>query len=214
MTDLSPSDPTGYCYLSDAPDHTHAYLWGQVQSVLQKEMVKSLFELGCGNGAFAFELAKQGLNIVGVDPSDDGIRHAQARKTPEGNRPTLVNGNAYDDLAAKFGTFPCVVSLEVVEHVYFPRKFSKCVHDLLQPGGIAVLSTPYHGYLKNLALAITGKLDGHFTALWDHGHIKFWSVKTLSQLLGEAGLIVEEVHYAGRFSWLAKSMIVVARRPR
>ncbi len=68
MTDLSPSDPTGYCYLNDAPDHTHAYLWGQVQSVLQKEMVKSLFELGCGNGAFAFELAKQGLNIVGVDP--------------------------------------------------------------------------------------------------------------------------------------------------
>ena len=46
---------------------------------------------------------------------------------------------------------------------------------------------PYHGYLKNFALAVTGKMDSHFTALWLGGHIKFFSIQTLGQLLKDAG---------------------------
>lgn len=80
-------------------------------------------------------------------------------------------------------------------------------------GGVAVISTPYHGYWKNLAMAVTGKMDAHFTALWDHGHIKFWSMKTLRQLLEEAGLKVERFERVGRIPLLAKSMIAVARKP-
>ena len=78
--------------------------------------------------------------------------------------------------------------------------------------GVAIVSTPYHGYLKNLSLAISGKFDAHFTALWDHGHIKFWSRRTLSILLNEAGF--SEVHFrrVGRIPALAKSMIAIARR--
>jgi len=109
-----------------------------------------------------------------------------------------------------------VLSLEVVEHLFDPRGFAKTAHDLLKPGGILVLSTPYHGYLKNLALALTGKMDAHFTALWDGGHIKFWSKKTLGMLLTEAGFTNLEFHLAGRIPPVAKakakSMIVVARK--
>ena len=149
---------------------------------------------------------------MGVDPSEDGINQAQLRKENRKAGPELHLGNAYDDLAASYGRFPCVVSLEVVEHVYFPRKYAKCVRGLLEPGGMAIISTPYHGYWKNLALALTGKFDEHFTALWDHGHIKFWSVRTLSMLFEEQGLQVEKVIRVGRFPTLAKSMILVIRR--
>jgi 2-polyprenyl-6-hydroxyphenyl methylase/3-demethylubiquinone-9 3-methyltransferase len=47
------------------------------------------------------------------------------------------------------------------------------VRDLLAPSGHFFLSTPYQSYLKILALALTGKLDSHFTALWDHGISSF-----------------------------------------
>ena len=50
-----------------------------------------------------------------------------------------------------------------------------------------MISTPYHGYLKNLVLSFFSKMDEHFTALWDHGHIKFWSVNSLQTLLEEVG---------------------------
>jgi 2-polyprenyl-6-hydroxyphenyl methylase/3-demethylubiquinone-9 3-methyltransferase len=71
-----------------------------------------------------------------------------------------------------------VLSLEVIEHIYAPKDYAKSVYEILQPGGLAIISTPYHGYLKNLVLALSGKMDDHFTALWEHGHIEFWSMKT------------------------------------
>lgn len=208
---MTPPDPaaTGYQYASADAAQSEAYLLPSVLRCLAATSAKRVFDLGCGNGATAAALVARGYDVTGVDTSEDGIRIA--------NRvhPTLrLNvGSAYDDLAARFGRFDAVVSLEVVEHVYFPRIYAKCVFNLLEPGGIAVLSTPYHSYLKNVALALTGKMDAHFTALWDHGHIKFWSPNTLGTLLSESGLQVDRVLRVGRIPVLAKSMIMVARRP-
>ena len=53
-----------------------------------------------------------------------------------------------------------------------------------------IISTPYHGYLKNLVLALTNKWDAHLNPFWDGGHIKFWSRKTISRLLSENGFRV------------------------
>jgi len=56
-------------------------------------------------------------------------------------------------------------------------------------------------------------MDSHFTALWDHGHIRFWSAKTITTLLQEAGLEVVRIRRIGRIPPLAKTMLVVARKP-
>jgi 2-polyprenyl-6-hydroxyphenyl methylase/3-demethylubiquinone-9 3-methyltransferase len=125
----------------------------------------------------------------------------------------LEEGSCYDDLRSRFGTFPLLLSLEVVEHVYAPRDYAWCVANLLQPGGLAIISTPYHSYVKNVALALSGDMDKHFTALWDHGHVKFWSVQTLTQLFTEVGLERTQVHRVGRIRVLAKSMILVFQKP-
>jgi len=53
-------------------------------------------------------------------------------------------------------------------------------------------------------------MDAHFTALWDCGHIKFWSASTLSTLLLEAGFKRVRIHRIGRIPPLARSMIAVA----
>jgi 2-polyprenyl-6-hydroxyphenyl methylase/3-demethylubiquinone-9 3-methyltransferase len=55
-------------------------------------------------------------------------------------------------------------------------------------------------------------MDAHFTALWDHCHIKFWSVRTLIELLREAGFVDIEFHRVGRILSLAKSKSAVARK--
>jgi hypothetical protein len=51
-----------------------------------------------------------------------------------------------------------------------------------------MISTPYHGYFKNLAIAAVGGFDNHVKPLCDDGYVKFWSVHTLRTLLEEAGL--------------------------
>ena len=157
----------------------------------------------------ASALARLGWDVTGVDPSAEGIAQANA-SYPELR---LEQGSAYDDLVARYGRFPVVTSLEVVEHVYFPRRYAATLFALLEPGGTAIVSTPYHGYWKNLALALSGKMDAHFTALWDYGHIKFWSIATLTRLLAEAGFVDIRFQRVGRIPALAKSMIAIARRP-
>ncbi len=207
---------SGYVYSDFETNPSHDYLLPTVFAELEKLKAglggrdARMFELGCGNGSVASKLSSRGWDITGIDPSVEGIE--QARKAyPELK---LAQGSAYDNLVEIYGTFPVLMSLEVVEHVYAPREYAKTAFNLLEPGGTAIFSTPYHGYLKNLAMAVSGKMDAHFTALWDNGHIKFWSEKTLTELLVEAGF--ETPHYlkVGRIPALAKSMIAIARRPR
>lgn len=207
----SPPDACGYHYATPAPGHHHAYLLPEVERILAGHTAQpgKLFDLGCGNGSVAAHFAALGYQVVGVDPSADGIRVGSAAFP----HVDLYQGTAYDDLASEYGTFPTVISLEVVEHVYSPRDYAATLFNLVSPGGLAVVSTPYHGYLKNLALAVAGKWEAHLTPLWDHGHIKFWSIGTLDTLLREAGFGQIEFRRVGRISALAKSMIAIASRP-
>jgi 2-polyprenyl-6-hydroxyphenyl methylase/3-demethylubiquinone-9 3-methyltransferase len=197
---------TGYRYADQSSTDAHSYLWPRLNAILSEVGSNRLFEIGCGNGATARMLSKRGFSIAGIDPSTEGISRA--------NDPNLRLGSAYDNLAEQYGKFPVVISLEVVEHCYYPRAFAKTAFDLLEPGGVVIISTPYHGYLKNLALAVTGKLDDHFTALWDGGHIKFWSEKTLAELLCEAGFVDIRFERVGRIPPLAKSMFAIAKKPQ
>lgn len=167
-----------------------------------------VFDLGCGNGSVANELTKRGWLVTGVDPSIEGIAQARARYPDI----VLCGGSAYENLSHRFGQYPAVVSLEVVEHVYDPRRYAATLFSLVKPGGVAIVSTPYHGYWKNCAMAVSGRMDAHFTALWDHGHIKFWSIRTLSILLAEAGFAPIRFERVGRVPALAKSMIAIAGR--
>lgn len=203
----------GYHFAAPTAEHTHAYLWPALFAELDRLQLpagrRRVFDLGCGNGATAQALVKRGWHVQGVDPSESGIALAQAAHPDLDVR----IGSSDDDLPAIFGTFPVVISLEVVEHVYLPRRFARVLWELLEPGGTALISTPYHGYWKNLALALSGRMDTHYTALWDYGHIKFWSVKTLTALLVEAGFEVQRVLRVGRIGPLAKSMLAIARRP-
>ncbi len=144
-----------YRYFDSKSDYSHAYLLPTVYSELPvlkgalraNRCVARLFGLGCGNGGVGAQLAASGWSVTGVDPSPEGIADGR------GAYPNIVlkRGSAYDDLASEYGTFPVVWSLEVVE------KFSATLFDLVEPGGTIIVSTPYHGYLKNIALCVLGK---------------------------------------------------------
>jgi len=171
-----------------------------------------VLDIGCGNGALTAAWAKPTWSVSGVDLSESGISHARAAypgfsffKMPVG-----------PELVSHFGeeTFDAIVSAEVIEHLFSPRDLPQSAFRLLKPGGTFIVTTPYNGYLKNLAIAALGEMDRHWTALWDGGHIKFWSWKTMRSLLTEAGFIMPEFHGAGRLPYLWKSMVVCAWKPR
>lgn len=201
--------PLPYGWKETGPTCAHSYLLSSVLRALPPPP-STILDVGCGNGFLAGQLARRGYRLTGVDWSPDGI--ALANKTHPNAR--FLVASAYDDLHAVTGeTFDVVLSTEVIEHLYEPRRLLTNARSAVRPGGLVILTTPYHGYLKNVAMALTGRLDAHFTVEWDGGHIKFFSVRTLSSMARSAGLELVRFLYAGRIPWLWKSMILVARRP-
>jgi 2-polyprenyl-6-hydroxyphenyl methylase/3-demethylubiquinone-9 3-methyltransferase len=202
---------SAYHYGAEAPVGSchHGYLLPAVLTILKDIQPDRILDLGCGNGFTANELSRTGYSVIGVDPSLQGVEAAN-RHYPH---LSVELGSTEEDLVKRLGRFPVVLSLEVVEHVYDPRTYAASLFDLVEGGGTAIISTPYHGYLKNLAIALFNKWDAHHDPLWPHGHIKFWSMATLSKLLRDAGFRDIRYKRVGRAPPLAKSMIAVARKP-
>lgn len=167
-----------------------------------------ILDVGCGNGAFANYLISKDYNVYGTDASASGINIANI--TNQGR--FFLQDLSIDDLPAELQVikFKTIISTEVVEHLYDPRKYIRFCKSILEKsgGGNLIISTPYHSYLKNLVLSVFNAWDKHFTALWDGGHIKFWSFKTLSQLLKENEFKIVSFKGCGRFPFLWKSMVV------
>jgi 2-polyprenyl-3-methyl-5-hydroxy-6-metoxy-1,4-benzoquinol methylase len=172
---------------------------------------RRVVDIGCGNGALCRELAGRGHEVVGCEPSAEGVHFARS------SAPELVfHQIGVDDDPTRVGeeSFDVAIATEVIEHLVRPGDLLRFAKRLLRAGGYVIISTPYHGYLKNLVLALTNKWDAHLSPFWDGGHIKFWSRRTLSQLLNDAGFRVVRFIGAGRLPFLWKSMIIVAQKPR
>jgi 2-polyprenyl-3-methyl-5-hydroxy-6-metoxy-1,4-benzoquinol methylase len=172
--------------------------------------VKSVCDLGCGNGYLSGLFLRGGYRVAGVDASESGIEIARRAYGKQGE---FFCAQIDKLLAARMGgaRFDAVISSEVIEHLYRPADLLECARQLVSPGGWLVLGTPYHGYLKNLALSVVDGWDAHHTVGWDGGHIKFFSVKTLSRLVTASGFEVQRFRYFGRAPWLWKNMVCIAR---
>src|SRR5438034_210585 len=163
--DMTLSDAfDGYRYEDTDPRPIHRVVMPTILSVFKKLVAQnggtplSVFDIGCGNGYAANVLSNNGCVVSGVDLSAHGVAQAKAAFPHLDVRV----GSAYDDLPVVFGTFDAVLSLEVVEHLYSPHKLANSAFGLLRPGGSVVVSTPYHGYWKNLAISLANKWDSHF----------------------------------------------------
>jgi len=212
------NNPIPFNYSNAQAQCTQPYVQPTLERVIrallghaQNESV--IADLGCGNGSFLIDFFanRPTHKLYGIDGSPSGIEQAQK------NGPT-INFHV-DDLTRDLSSHPAwgscdmVISTEVIEHLYNPRAFLQNCHGFLKPGGKLVISTPYHGYLKNLTLALTGKMEFHYMVMYDGGHIKFFSKETLSQMASEFGFCLLSFHGVGRLPLLWKSMILVLERP-
>jgi 2-polyprenyl-6-hydroxyphenyl methylase / 3-demethylubiquinone-9 3-methyltransferase len=114
----------------------------------------SVLDIGCGGGLVSEPVARLGASVTGIDPAPENIAaaraHAAAQEMAIDYRACRV-----EDLVAERRRFDCVLCLEVVEHVPDVAAFLTVCAELVQPGGLMILST-INRTVKAYALAIVG----------------------------------------------------------
>jgi methionine biosynthesis protein MetW len=208
---MSSPKPSDYRYTRIGPSWDHSIVLPPIIRAARSIPAKgSILDLGCGNGSMLAEIREIGSwRLCGVESSPSAVSLARS----QGLDVRLADASAGLGEIFERHSFDLIISVEVIEHVYDPRSLLRQALALLRPNGRLVLTTPYHGYLKNLLIAARGKCDSHYNPLWDCGHIKFWSRKTLSAALEETGYQSIQFYGAGRFRYLWKSMVLTAMAP-
>jgi len=203
------SDYKDYGFQSNGITHNFKYLQQPMLDLLNQTSNKCILDLGCGNGYFANYLISAGYNAYGTDASEKGIAIAKQTNPDRFFVQDLSTGKLPPELQGlKFDT---IISTEVIEHLYDPEGFIAFCKQVLNDKGEIIISTPYHGYLKNLGISLFNKWDMHMNPTWHGGHIKLWSKATLSRVLTDAGFTVTDFKGCGRIPYFWMSMIIKAK---
>jgi 2-polyprenyl-3-methyl-5-hydroxy-6-metoxy-1,4-benzoquinol methylase len=194
-----------------APEYSKklsAFLTAKIQGL---KGVHDICDLGCGNGYLAGQIGKCGYNVLGIDASETGI--SIARDHYANDHVMFLRSGIDTHLIDKLGDrrFDLVISSNVIEHLYRPSDLIEAACSLLRPGGYLIIDTPYHGYIKNFMLSLFNRWDSHHGVNWVGGHIKFFSVKTLSELMSEyfEGITFD---FFGRGLYLWKDMVCTGKK--
>jgi 2-polyprenyl-3-methyl-5-hydroxy-6-metoxy-1,4-benzoquinol methylase len=166
---------------------------------------RRILDFGCGMGMATRLLVDAGHTVVGVDVSESGIRLA-ARQVPAA---AFASIDSECRLPFRAGAFDVCYCSEVIEHLLDVAGFVREVHRVLAAGGQFLVSTPYHGWLKNLAL-VTLNFEGHFDVTGQH--IRFFTPTSLTTTLQAGGFRVDRLTGLGRLWPLWEAMFAHAHR--
>lgn len=167
-----------------------------------------ILDVGCGRGEFCDFFAKwgnQGFRAEGSDLSHAAIAYAR-RHTPAC---TFHAAPVEDLLPARAGEFDMVFSSEVIEHLFDVGTYLLSINHLLRDGGLFVLTTPYHGLVKNISIDLLN-YSRHYDPMGQH--IRFFDTRSMGQCLRSLGFEVEHWWGYGRPWPFWKSFFVVARK--
>ena len=164
-----------------------------------------ILDAGCGNGEFSEFIKNMGFDVVGIDISVSAVEKAKTRNPGIDFRVHSVE----DLLPFNDGEFDVIWSTEVLEHVFDVHACLCQFNRILKPEGQLILTVPYHGFIKNMAIALFG-FERHYNP--DISHIRFFTKDSIDKCLVRAGFSPIFWKGIGRYWPLYKSICVVAQR--
>lgn len=198
---------TEYAVSSHLPTESTRRVHAKMLELVRKMGPTSVLEVGAGSGILGDRISNLGIRYCGIEP--DAKQWGLCKE----NFPHLsvVNASCYDDPESlDLGKYELVISNDVIEHLYLPRELVRFKKAHLHRNGKIMTCTPNFGsYWKNLAYSIFNRWDYVHGPLWDGGHIKFFSKRTLRRIFEDEGC---ELLYWGsvpsvRFRMISMSII-------
>lgn len=140
---------------------------------------RRLLDVGCGLGYFLKVGKDRGWEVIGIEPSDQSVRHAC------GHGLEILNATLNDEKVKQLGKFNVVHMHEVLEHLFDPIEALSICYDLLVPGGSLCLVVPNdYNILQNMLRDKMG-----FKPWWvaPPEHINYFDGDSLQRLVQTKG---------------------------
>lgn len=146
-----------------------------------------ILDIGCGGGLISEPMARLGADVIGADAAQRNIAVAALHAEQQGLE-IDYRATTAESLAQAGERFDVVLALEIVEHVADPAAFVRTCHDVMNPRGLAILST-INRTTKSFGAAIIG---AEWIMRWlpkgTHEWNRFITPNELSAMMSSAGL--------------------------
>lgn len=135
-----------------------------------------LLDVGIGTGSFLRLAQKSGFDVLGVDISDYTVKKVREKFNLAAVKGELTKIDFRNE------RFDVINMRHTIEHIKKPVEALKKAYKLLKPGGIIYISTPN-------SFGVHARIYGREWPHWSYPyHLHFFSKKTLSNLILNAGL--------------------------
>ena len=133
-----------------------------------------LLDLGCGAGHLLMAAKELRYDVFGVDISPTACQLCRSQGLP------VYCGEIIDDYFSKFeGSFAIITALELLEHLYEPKRCLKRIYQLLRPGGFFFYTT---GNAQRMEIE-----GSNWTYLHPESHIYYFTPTAMQAYFNEIG---------------------------
>jgi 2-polyprenyl-3-methyl-5-hydroxy-6-metoxy-1,4-benzoquinol methylase len=167
----------------NAANNAHAFMC---------EMVgwnKTVLELGAAAGHITRALNDQGCRVTAIEYDQEAAVDLK-RFADEVIVGDLNDPNIFAGLTAQFDA---VLAGDVLEHLINPQQALSRAALLLRPGGEVVVSLPHVGHVDVKLSLLQGKFNYRQFGLLDATHLRFFTLKTVKELVKESGLVMTDL---------------------
>lgn len=162
-----------------------------------------ILDVGCGAGALGSELkSSRTIQVHGIEPSKQAANIASERLD------CVWNCSVEDALPElQDGRYDCIILADVLEHLHNPDNVLSALLDKLHAEGCVVASLPN---VQNWAVVVDllqGRWDYSSEGILDRTHLRFFTRRSVCELVWNAGLRIELLTTKTNSSRVPKSLL-------
>ena len=149
-------------------------LWGRRNGL-------RVLDVGCGFATTSQSIQRLGNEVTGIESSPEACTVARTRIA------RVIDADLQNaDLGAR--QFDAIIFADVLEHVAWPVGVLERYLQWLAPGGSVIISLPNVGLWSVRFAHLLGRWEYQETGVLDRTHLRFFTRRSASRMIGEAGL--------------------------